>query len=234
MAGWALVGVPDYVHDLESTGVATLCNAIQEGGGVGINLLGVAFSWGNGEFLLLKKTSDPNIQHQPLYLSLAVLLGEWWVGEGNLFMWSKSEWPSLETRHSWVLKLNKNYKTNLMTPVLFWGTFLLCLCLCWVIPIFLCCVWPNSLNSLHELNTLLNPTARDSYLNTNNLDAHHFHLSHDAFGDLWETFFLSLMFHSLPSEGARMILSGFSFCHSSSERTGKFSIKSHLRIFCLP
>lgn len=83
---------------------------------------------------------------QPSYLSLAVLLGEWWVGEENLLMWNKSEWPSLETRQSWVLKLSKSYKTNLMTPMLFWGTFLkpLWLCLCWVIPIFLCCVWVNS------------------------------------------------------------------------------------------
>lgn len=144
--------------------------------------------------------------------------------------------------HSWVFKLSRSYKRNLMTAVLFWGTFLklLWLCLCWVIPIFLCCVWANSLHSLHELNTLLYPTAHDCYLNTTNLDAHHFHfrvliVSISAFGDLWETFLLLLMFHSLPSEDAGWYLVFFSSCHSSSERAGKFSIKSHLRIFfCLP
>lgn len=95
-------------------------------------------------------------------------------------------------------------------PMLFWGTFLkvLWLCLCWVIPIFLCCVCANSLNSLHELNTLLNPTV--TYLSTNNLGAHHFHLNCDAFGDLClRNFPLAAHVPLLALWRCRMILSGF-------------------------
>lgn len=160
---------------------------------------------------LILDLSDPKIQHQPSYFSLAVLLGERWVGEGNLFMWSESEWSSPGDQ-SWVFKLSRSYKTNLMMPMFFWGTFLklLWLCLCWVTPIFLCCVWANSLNSLHELNTLPNPTARDCYLNTNNLDALHFHLSCDAFGDLClRNFPLAAHVPLLALWRCRMILSGF-------------------------
>lgn len=53
-----------------------------------------------------------------------------------------------------------------------------------VLGYILCCIWANSLNSLHVLNTLLNPTASDCYLNTDNLDAHRFHLNCDASGDI--------------------------------------------------
>lgn len=171
---------------------------------------------------------------QPSYLSLAVLLGEWWVGGENLFMWSKSEWPSLETRQSWVLKLSKSYKTNLMTPMLFWGTFLkpLWLCLCWVMPIFLCCVWVNSLNSLHELNTLLNPPAHDCYLNTTNLGAHHFHLSCDAFDDLClRNFPLAAHVPLLALWRCRMILSGFFLLSLQFRKGWKIPCQKSLKDF---
>lgn len=66
--------VPDFIHDMECTGVAKPCNAVQEGGGAGIDLLGVAFSWENGEFLLLKETSYWTCQTQRSDISLHTFL----------------------------------------------------------------------------------------------------------------------------------------------------------------
>lgn len=70
-----------------------------------------------------------------------------------------------------------------MTPTLFWGTFLklLWLSLCWVIFF---AVFEQTLWILCMCWTLLSPTASDCYLNTNNLDAHRFHLNCDASGDI--------------------------------------------------
>lgn len=65
---------------------------------------------------------------------------------------------------------------------------------------FLCCVWTYSLDSLN-VSTFLNPTTCDCCLKINNLDAHAFHLSCDASGDIWASFLMLLMFPSLLHEG---------------------------------
>lgn len=87
---WLSIGGGSFVHDLECTGVAKPWNAIQEDRGVGINLLGLAFSWGNGKFLLPEETfyqtKDPTSAFIPVSSSIFRRVTSW-------------RWESLHVKH---------------------------------------------------------------------------------------------------------------------------------------
>lgn len=110
--GWALPVVLDFVCDLECTGV-TKPHYTNMGGWWNWNELA-------GSCLFMEESgvsapkrdlpsdlSDWGMQHQPSYVSLAVLLGGWYVGGGKPLHMSGSHWRL----NSWVLKLSKSYKT---------------------------------------------------------------------------------------------------------------------------